>query len=304
MIGLVLRIDAKTCLVEVAGARHALPLRGKLFEGRGRSKGLIAVGDRVRVTLAGNEGAIEEILPRSSLLVRKAAGDRGGSLEEREHLIAANISKVIVVASLRDPKFQPELVDRILAGAERAGISAALVLTKADLMEPEKARSIADIYSELGYEVFVTSVTSAGTSSAELDRLSTLVHTNTSVLCGASGIGKSTLLNRIVPGSKLRVGEVSRVKLGRHTTSHTELVPLEGGGHVLDTPGIRGFELFAVEPTEIGALFPEIRDRAVQCAFRDCRHLVEPKCAVRAALERGEIAPSRYESYRAMLEVE
>lgn len=277
-------------------------MRGKLFEGKGRSKRWIAVGDKVRVEFGAGAGVIEEVLPRSSMLVRRAASERGGDEDERQHVIAANVSLVVVVAALRDPKLQTVLLDRMLAGAEQAGIPAAVVLTKGDLAPGDEAAQLRELYTGLGYPVFVTSLAAERRTETVLAELATLLHANTSVMCGASGIGKSSLLNAIVPGASLRVGEISKVRLGRHTTSHTELVPLQGGGHVLDTPGIRGFELFAIEQREIGRLFPEFRSRSDGCAFRDCRHTVEPKCAIRTALAAGLVAATRYESYLAMLE--
>ena len=262
---------------------------------------MIAVGDRVRVMLDSGGGAIEEILPRTSTLVRRAASERDGDQEEQRHLIAANVSLVVVVAALRDPRFQAVRVDRMLAGAEQAGIPATLVLTKADLETAAEIATLRELYDGLGYPVFATSVTPGHETTQTLAELAQVLHANTSVLCGASGIGKSSLLNHIVPGANLRVGGVSKVKLGRHTTSNTELIPLPGGGHVLDTPGIRGFELFLVEARNVGRLFPEIRAVSDHCAFRDCQHVVEPKCSVRAALAEGKIATSRYASYQAML---
>jgi ribosome biogenesis GTPase len=288
-IGLVLRIDAKVCHVEIEGKTFALPQRGKLFDRRAARSRLVAVGDRVRVSIAGEDGAIEEVLPRTSKLSRGSAGR-----DEKEHVIAANVSLVLVVASVDDPAFQTELVDRIFAGAEHAAIPAALALTKCDLDAERRAAEIAELYAAVGYRTF------ALTRDRPATELLATLHENVTVLCGASGVGKSSLLNRLAPELGLRVGEISKQRLGAHTTSHTELLPLPGGGHVLDTPGIRGFELFEAPAEELAYLFREMRPFVASCQFRDCTHIVEPRCAVRDALAKGSIAASRYASYRAL----
>lgn len=292
--GLVLRIDAKRVHVEVDGAELALPLRGKLFEGRSDEKRPLAVGDRVRVELGaeGTDGVVLERLPRTTRLSRKAAGD-----DDREQVLAANVSLVLVVASVREPGFQPELVDRMLAAAEREELTAALVLTKVDRDRKDEARAWCELYVGLGYETILTSVAKGKETTAELARVRALLAAHTTVLCGASGVGKSSLLNALVPGLDLRVGSIGRIAQGRHTTTHTRLIPLPGGGHVLDTPGVRAFGLWGVGTQELGFYFREIAARSPTCAFRSCTHRHEPECAVLAAVERGEIAASRYRSY-------
>ena len=296
MIGLVLRVDAKVCHVELEGVTHALPLRGKLFEHRHREKRPIAVGDRVRVSLDAQGGAIEEVMPRKTRLARKSSGD-----DAREHLIATNLSLVVVVAAITEPSFQHDLVDRMLAGAEDAQIDAVLVVTKADRDPRDEAAAVQKLYEGLGYRVFFVSTHPGKQTHAELRELEQLLHANESVLCGASGVGKSSLLNELLPGLELRTGEVGRSSLGKHTTSHTQLIPLPGGGHVLDTPGIRGFDLFDVPGSAVAHLFREMRPLVERCKFRDCSHRHEPVCAVRDAVARGDIAASRYASYCALV---
>lgn len=283
-----LRIDAKSCHVEVDGTAHILPLRGRLFEAQGDEKRPIAVGDRVVV--AG--GAIESVLPRRSKLSRRSAGEG-----DREQVLAANVTLALVTASIAEPPFQPEIVDRILAGAEREGIDAALAITKIDRDRKNTAARWIELYESLGYRVFATQPDSAAPALAELAEL---LHRNVTVLTGLSGVGKSSLINRLVPGLDLRIGAVGRQ--GRHTTTHTQLIPLPGGGHVLDTPGIRNFGLFDLERTEVAALFRELRPLLGRCAYRDCTHLVEPDCTLRAAREAGNVAPSRWRSYELLLE--
>jgi len=294
--GVVLRIDAKACHVEIEGVVRTLPLRGKLFDRGRRRAQLVAVGDRVQVLLDGEGGAIEEVLPRQSKLVRA----RGESAEQQ--IIAANVSLVLATAAIDEPAFQPELVDRILAVAEREEIEAVLAITKLDRDQGGQAARWADLYRGLGYRVFVTSTAEGSLTDEPLAELRDLLRSNTTVLSGASGVGKSTLINTLCPGLDLRVGDMSRILKGRHTTSHTRLIALPGGGHVLDTPGIGSFFLFETNQQEVQFLFREVKAIVGECEYRNCLHRVEPKCAVRDAVEAGTIDGQRYQSYLAILD--
>ena len=299
MEGLVLRIDAKVCHVEVDGETHALPLRGRLFENRtSREARPIAVGDRVRVSLDEQGGAIDEVLPRTSRLARRKAGDD----DTREQIIAANITLVMVMASIRDPKFQPDLVDRILAGAEREHVRAVLTITKVDRDKQGLAEEWADLYRYIGYETFVTSVVEGKETAESLAAIRALLRDNVTVISGSSGVGKSSMINKLMPGLNLRIGSLGRIRQGKHTTTHTELIALPGGGHVLDTPGIRSFGLQNLEPLDLAFCFPEIKERSQQCEYRNCTHTLEPDCAVVRSVDAEEIAASRYVSYTLMLE--
>jgi ribosome biogenesis GTPase len=297
-VGLVIRIDAKFCHVEVGDRTYLLSPRGRLFEPAGAVKNPIAVGDRVRVILdAQGGGNIDSVLPRTTRLARTAAGDG-----QREQVMVANVDQVIVVASTRQPGFRAEIVDRILAGAEREGIAARLVVNKVDLEPADERRSSAtwcEFYRGLGYPSLATSaVTGAG-----VDELRTALHNRLSVFCGPSGVGKSSLLNAVEPELSLRVGKVSGggAREGRHTTTHSSLLRVRGGGHVVDTPGIRNFGLFGLEPSEVWGLFVEMRECPGRCAFADCTHSHEPDCRIRKSLAEGKIAESRYASYRELL---
>lgn len=292
--GLVLRIDAKVCHVEVDGERRQLPLAGKLFEARSHEKRPLAVGDRVVLDPTGK--AIDAVLPRSSQLHRRAASEG----EDQAQVLAANITHVLAVASVSHPPFQPELVDGILAAALRERIPATLVLSKVDLDETLAARW-AKVYAHAGVRVLSTCTVAGRTTDASLHELGQLLHQNNSVVVGLSGAGKSTLLNAVVPGITLRTGDLNHIRQGRHTTTHTELIPLPGGGHVLDTPGVRNFHLFCVGSQELQFLFPEIALKLPECEYRSCLHDGEENCAVKRALASGEIAESRYRSYRTML---
>jgi ribosome biogenesis GTPase len=293
--GLVLRIDAKVCHVDVGGERRQLPLAGKLFEQRSRERRPLAVGDRVVLAPAGD--AIDAVLPRSSQLHRRAASEG----EDQAQVLAANITQVLAVASVREPPFQPELVDAVLAAAARERIPATLVLSKTDL-DPELEAKWRGVYAHCGARVLGTCTVPGRSTEETLRELRELLHHNRTVVVGLSGAGKSSLLNALVPGLGLRTGDLNRIRQGRHTTTHTELVPLPGGGHVLDTPGVRNFHLFHVGSQELQFLFPELAARLPKCAFRSCLHDGEQDCAVAAALARGEIAESRYRSYRRMLQ--
>jgi len=291
---LVLRIDAKVCHVEVDGERRLLPLAGKLFEARSHERRPLAVGDRVVLDATGK--AIDAVLPRSSQLHRRAASEG----EDQAQVLAANLTQVIAVASVSAPPFQPELVDGILAAAARERIPATLVLSKVDL-DPGLAARWRAIYAHAGAHIVDTCTIPGRSTESSLRELATLLHQNRSVVVGLSGAGKSSLLNAIVPGVTLRTGDLNHIRQGRHTTTHTELIPLPGGGHVLDTPGIRNFHLFCVGSQELQFLFPEIAAKLPDCEYRSCLHDGEANCAVAKALATGAVGESRYRSYRRML---
>lgn len=292
--GLVLRIDAKVCHVEIDGVRKQLPLAGKLFEQKTHEKRPLAVGDNVLLDPTGQ--VIDQVLPRSSQLHRRAAAEG----EHQAQVLAANITQVIAVASVKSPPFQPELVDGLLAAAARERIPATLVLTKIDLAK-KAADKWAAVYQHANVRVLRTCTVEGKQTPESLQEVAKLLHENKSVVIGLSGAGKSTLLNAVVPGVQLRTGQLNHIQQGRHTTTHTELLALPGGGHVLDTPGVRNFHLFCTGSQELQFLFPEIAAKLPECAYRSCLHDGEQDCAVATAHEAGEIAPTRYTSYLRML---
>ncbi len=304
-IGLVVRIDAKACRVEIDGEVLSVPLAGKLFTKGNREKRPVAVGDRVLLSFDEHgEGRIEGRLPRWNRLARASAGEG-----RKEQVLVANVDQVLIVSSLRKPDFRPRIVDRILAGCEREGVPARLILNKSDLFRKDRSRTdrepfrdldeITTFYDGLGVPCLVTSAeTGEG-----LDALREILADRLSVFCGLSGVGKTSLLNRLEPGLGLRVRQVSKRHLeGRHTTTSAALFKLSFGGHVIDTPGIRNFGLFSLEPREAAGLFVEFRALLGGCAFDDCLHEHEPGCAVKEALKRGAIHELRYQSYLALLE--
>ena len=296
--GLVIRLDSKRCHVEIGNEVLLLSPRGKLFPGRGRIKNPIAVGDRVQVTLDGEGGgSIDKVLPRRSRLARASAGE-GKMLQ----VLVANLDQALVVSAIEEPEFRPHLVDRILAGCEHEEIDAIIVINKVDLgaggLDDPRVTHWKDFYEALGYEVLaVSAATGLG-----VDKLHDRLADKLTVFCGLSGVGKSSLLNAIQPGLALAVGEVSeRWKEGRHTTTHSSLLRLDNGGHVVDTPGIRNFGLFGCEPRDIAWLYVEMRPFLSKCRFQDCLHTHEPKCAIKQALEEGAITQQRYDSYLELL---
>lgn len=271
-----------------------MPLAGKLFEQKTHEKRPLAVGDHVLLDVT-NE-AIDQVLPRISQLHRRSAAEG----EHQAQVLAANITQVLAVASVKSPPFQPELVDGLLAAAARERIAATLVLTKVDLARKASDRW-SSVYEHANVRVLETCTVEGKETKESLAELAELLRQNRSVLIGLSGAGKSTLLNAVVPGVKLRTGHLNHIQQGRHTTTHTELLALPGGGHVLDTPGVRNFHLFCTGSQELQFLFPEIAARLPQCAYRSCLHNGEQDCAAQVALDAGEIPETRYQSYLRML---
>lgn len=286
-IGRVLRIAGGRYRVEADGERLTCVLAGRLKQGDGPRA---AVGDRVRVErTAGGEGRIVEILPRESKLARRAVAGRS------EQVIAANLDQVVSVFAVARPSPDRSMLDRLLVIAELNGLDAFVVVNKTDLGEPEGFAP----YRQAGYEVLATSAR----EEVGLEELGERLHGKVTALAGPSGAGKSSLLNALMPGLDRRVGEVSGGEgRGRHTTVNATLVPLPAGGYVCDTPGLQVLRLWSMPPDELAAAFPEFRPLLGSCRFNDCRHLGEPGCGIREALEEGRVDGSRYESYRALLE--
>lgn len=251
----------------------------------------VALGDRVRFRDAPNdEGLIVEVLARESKLTRRAPGRK-----PLEQVVVANADQVIVTVAATFPQPSLATIDRYLTSAEAAYLPAALVFTKwDDEPKPDWLADAIALYRRIGYPVVVTSARRG----LGLDDLRALLTGKFSVLVGKSGVGKSSLLNVLQPGLGLRVSEVNAYHgEGRHTTTHLEMFALEGGGSIVDTPGMRGFNLWDVPEDEIIELFPELEDYWGGCKFADCTHRDEPRCAIRAAQADGILAESRYQSY-------
>lgn len=294
MRGVVLRGTGGVWHIQSEGGEvREVSLPGRLKVGAATK---IAVGDDVRIERDARDRAwtVAEILPRRSRLARRAPGGAYG-----ERVVAANVDQVVVVFAVAEPEPHPRMLDRFLVIAAANEIPARIVINKTDLRDERAARERFDLYERAGFAVHYTNVTQR----EGLDALRAALHERVSALTGPSGVGKSSLLNAIYPGLDLRVGEISRSVLkGRHTTVGAEMHPLPDGGYVMDTPGLREVGVWGIPPGELGQCFLELRPYIEQCRFGDCRHIVEPGCAVREAVERGDVSRARYESYARLLE--
>ncbi|MFI5230203.1 MAG: ribosome small subunit-dependent GTPase A [Gemmatimonadales bacterium] len=258
----------------------------------------LAVGDDVRLERAsrGDDWVIAEILPRRSKLARRAPGGGQG-----ERIVAANVDQVVVVFAAANPEPHTRMLDRFLVIAEGNELAARIVINKVELVGEPAARARFAAYERAGYGVDYTSTKAR----LGLDAVRTLLAGRRSVLSGPSGVGKSSILNALFPGSNLRVGEISEsVNKGRHTTVGALMLPLPGdaGGYVIDTPGLREVGLWDLSIDRLDQFFPEIGALRDACRFADCRHASEPECAVRDAVSRGEVSGERYDSYRRLRE--
>ncbi|MEN4041013.1 MAG: ribosome small subunit-dependent GTPase A [Anaerolineaceae bacterium] len=268
----------------------------------------VAVGDIVRyIQYADGSGSITAILPRRNRLARRSPVPMP-TAHAHEQVIVSNVDQVVPVFSAAHPTPRWNLLDRYLVSSESLGIPALICMTKTDLLDGEDEQDTNELfdtladYRRIGYTVVLTStVTGQG-----MDELLSCLAGKTNVLVGKSGVGKSSILNFLQPGLGLRVNEVSRYKdRGKHTTTHLEMFPLELGGAIVDTPGIREFGLWDIDSRNLALYFPEIRLFAGQCRFGlSCRHDEEPGCAVRQAVARGQVSPRRYMSLMRMCEDE
>jgi ribosome biogenesis GTPase len=268
-------------------------LRGRLKQGP-REGDVVALGDWVKVTPLDEEvGIIEEIEERERMLSRMAPTPGG----EYEQIIIANPDQCVFIFACQEPAPRFGMLDRFLIIAEERGIPGIILVNKIDLVGLETAEALFGHYALLDYPVIYTSaVTGEG-----VEVLKSMLVGKVSVFAGPSGAGKSSLLNAIQPDLGLMVREVSKAtSKGRHTTVFREMFPLDGGGYVADTPGLKALALWDIEPEELDGYFPELRQHVPDCQFSDCTHQHEPGCAVLAALERGEIHPDRYHSYLRM----
>lgn len=268
-------------------------LRGRLkLEGRSVK---LSAGDAV-IARPPSDGTgahtIEQILPRHSTLTRRAPGSKYG-----ERVLVSNVDQVLVVFAAARPEPNERMMDRFLAIAEGSDLAASVIINKLDLVDADAVRERFALYERLGYPVFFTSCTRGD----GLDAVGPILRDRTSVLCGPSGVGKSSLMNALYPGLDLRVAEISAsVNKGRHTTVGAYVHPLPNGGYIVDTPGLREVGLWGLPASTLDGCFPEFRPYLGGCRFTDCVHDTEPACAVRAASAAGAIDGGRYESYLRM----
>jgi len=269
------------------------------IKGKFRIKGIVstnpvAVGDEVDITLEDDQetGIITRLHPRRNYIIRKSI-----NLSKSVQIIAANLDKALLVVTLASPMTSLGFIDRFLVTAEAYDIPVIIVFNKLDLFSDEGLEILdqfEEIYKEIGYECSRISAMEG----MNVDELREELRNKTTLIAGHSGVGKSTLINQLIPSADLRTGDISAwSEKGKHTTTFAEMLSLPGGGFIIDTPGIQEFGIVDIEPQELGHFFPEFRARLNQCKYHNCKHINEPGCAVLKAVEKEEIAPSRYQSY-------
>lgn len=262
-----------------------------------RSTNPVAVGDRVEI-IRNQEGTafISAIEDRRNYIIRKSQ-----NLSKQSHIIAANVDQAFLIVTVNYPQTSTTFIDRFLASAEAYSVPVVLVFNKTDLLSEEERHyqdMMMTLYETVGYQCVAISAEKGD----GVDTLLPLLHDKITLLSGNSGVGKSTLINRILPGVNLRTAEISDShNTGMHTTTFSEMLQLPNGGYIIDTPGIKGFGTFNMEPEEISGFFKEIFRFSKDCRFNNCTHTHEPGCAVIKAVEDHYIATSRYQSYLSML---
>lgn len=252
----------------------------------------VVAGDRVRFRCDDDDtGWIWEVMPRRGVVSRTSRG--------RRHVLASNIDQLMIIASVAQPSLKPALVDRFLLTAAQCDVQPLIVMNKIDLIDPAELAVTVGTYASMGYPVLLTSATSG----QNIDQLSERLRNRSTALAGQSGVGKSSLLNAVQPGLGLAVGEVSQEnEKGRHTTTASQMIPLDFGGAVFDTPGIRQFQLWDIAAEEVAGLMPDLRPFVSLCRYPDCLHLHEDDCAVKDAVADGLVSDRRYDAYCHLLE--
>lgn len=299
MRGLVIKNTGSWYLVKTEDGREIeCKIKGN-FRLKGiRSTNPIAVGDHVQI-ITNNEGTafISEIEDRKNYIIR-----RSSNLSKQSHILAANLDQCMLVVTINYPETSTIFIDRFLASAEAYRIPVKLVFNKVDMYNEEELHyldNLIDLYTYIGYPCLkLSALTGEG-----VDRIKEELKGKVSLFSGHSGVGKSTLINSILPKYKLKTGEISAYhNKGMHTTTFSEMFPVEGEGYIIDTPGIKGFGTFDMEEEEVGHYFKEIFQSSKDCKYNNCTHTHEPGCAVRDAVEKHLISESRYTSYLNMLE--
>ncbi|MBR6284844.1 MAG: ribosome small subunit-dependent GTPase A [Muribaculaceae bacterium] len=299
MKGLVIKTTGSWYVVRTDAGEVNCKIKGNLRLKGFRCTNPVAVGDVVACEpREGDTAMITAIEPRRNYIIRRAS-----NLSKEFQIIASNLDLAVLVATLVNPETHTTFIDRFLATAEAYNVPAVLVLNKMDLLASDIAQEVltdtAALYASIGYPVLRTStVTGEG-----IDALRSLLTGKTALLSGNSGVGKSSLINCLVPNAHLRVGDVSEAHhKGMHTTTFSEMLDLPGGGAIIDTPGVKGFGTIDFNRSEVAHYFREFFELSPQCRYGNCTHTHEPGCAVREAIENGTIALSRYESYLSILD--
>ena len=297
LCGVVLRATGSLYEVLLGERTVSCRIRGRLRLKVVRSTNPVVVGDIVRCERdETGETVIADIEPRRNYIIRRAS-----NLSKESHIIAANLDQALLVATLFSPETAPEFIDRFLVTCEAYKVPVTILLAKADLARtaPEAMAAFHDTYERVGYRVIDVSATEG----EGVDAVRDLLRGRTTLLSGNSGVGKSTLVAAVERTAEVRTAEISRSHhKGRHTTTFSTMYPLSEGGYIIDTPGIKGFGLIDIDDAELAHYFPEMMRWLPECRYYNCSHTHEPHCAVIEAVERGDIALSRYESYLKILD--
>lgn len=297
LCGVVLRATGSLYEVLLGERTVSCRIRGRLRLKEVRSTNPVVVGDIVRCERdETGETVIADVEPRRNYIIRRAS-----NLSKESHIIAANLDQALLVATLFSPETAPEFIDRFLVTCEAYKVPVTILLAKADLARtvPEAMAAFHDTYERAGYRVIDVSATEGD----GVDTVRDLLRGRTTLLSGNSGVGKSTLVAAVERTAEVRTAEISRSHhKGRHTTTFSTMYPLSEGGYIIDTPGIKGFGLIDIDDAELAHYFPEMMRWLPECRYYNCSHTHEPHCAVIEAVERGDIALSRYESYLKILD--
>lgn len=297
LCGVVLRATGSLYEVLLGERTVSCRIRGRLRLKGVRSTNPVVVGDIVRCERdETGETVIADVEPRRNYIIRRAS-----NLSKESHIIAANLDQALLVATLFSPETAPEFIDRFLVTCEAYKVPVTILLAKADLARtaPEAMAAFHDTYERAGYRVIDVSATEG----EGVDAVRDLLRGRTTLLSGNSGVGKSTLVAAVERTAEVRTAEISRSHhKGRHTTTFSTMYPLSEGGYIIDTPGIKGFGLIDIDDAELAHYFPEMMRWLPECRYYNCSHTHEPHCAVIEAVERGDIALSRYESYLKILD--
>ncbi len=281
-------------VLDEKGIRYECRIKGKFRTHGIKTTNPIAVGDWVEfeVELGQQSAVITKLEPRKNYIIRRSV-----NLSKQTQIIGANLDLALLVVTLASPPTSTGFIDRFLVTAEAYSIPAGIVFNKLDLFSDEGLEILAeyvDIYESLGYPCYTVSAL----EKQNIEDLKQVLKDKITLVSGHSGVGKSTLINALIPGLDLKTGNISDWSdKGKHTTTFAEMIDLPFGGKLIDTPGIRELGIVDIEPQELSHFFPEMRMLLNQCKFHNCRHINEPGCAVLEALEKGEIEPSRYDSY-------